>query len=600
MMDYSRLRNNKFNSKKEFEQALLTILEPLNTLYHNSLVGQLNIGYSGTVYDKKRKNIEAFLRPLWGLGPYFSGNRSSNKWKEFYLIGIIEGTDPQSENYWGQVEDYDQLIVEMTSIASMIVIAKENTWDQLSTKEQENLYLWLIQVNKKEIAKNNWILFRTLINTAMMNVGMPYSEAHIIAGFKLMDSFYLGNGWYYDGKETQIDYYDTFTIHYYSLIYYSIMKDQDPKRCEVIKERAVLFAQTFKYWFDRKGEALPFGRSLTYRFAQVAFWSALVVANIEALPWGEIKGIISRNLANWLKQDIFTVDGRLSFGYHYENLMMNEGYNGPGSPYWALKSFIILSIDDKHPFWKATTIDLQLEKNTYLIKEARMLLKHSDNELVAYPAGQFIKAQNHDAAKYSKFAYSTKYGFSVPVSNHTYEEGGFDNTLALSEDDRFYCCKTETLVFELLDDRVIHLWQPYYDVIVKSTIIPFEAGHIRVHEIQTHRELFIREAGFSTKYQSKRLMKEIDNGLSYEKIIIQNIWGYLDKELVLNSPNTNLFYPVTAMPVLKGRLKVGNHLLISVINHVVEDLNEFVEITDKQIEFRLNDHKLKVTRSAYF
>ncbi|RBT21330.1 hypothetical protein EA97_00906 [Enterococcus faecium] len=31
-----------------------------------------------------------------------------------------------------------------------------------------------------------------------------------------------------------------------------------------MKQRACLFAQTFKYWFDEEGRGLPFGRSLTW------------------------------------------------------------------------------------------------------------------------------------------------------------------------------------------------------------------------------------------------------------------------------------------------------------------------------------------------
>lgn len=31
------------------------------------------------------------------------------------------------------------------------------------------------------------------------------------------------------------------------------------------------FAKQFIYWFDEEGEAIPFGRSLTYRFSQVSF-----------------------------------------------------------------------------------------------------------------------------------------------------------------------------------------------------------------------------------------------------------------------------------------------------------------------------------------
>ena len=40
---------------------------------------------------------------------------------------------------------------------------------------------------------------------------------------------------------------------------------------DVYKRQAQLFAQQFVYWFDANGAALPFGRSLTYRFAPVSY-----------------------------------------------------------------------------------------------------------------------------------------------------------------------------------------------------------------------------------------------------------------------------------------------------------------------------------------
>ena len=54
---------------------------------------------------------------------------------------------------------------------------------------------------------------------------------------------------------------------------------------------------------------------------------------------GTNKTLLAKHLHCWMQQAIFTYDGRLSIGYHYENLVMAEGYNAPGSPYWAFKTF---------------------------------------------------------------------------------------------------------------------------------------------------------------------------------------------------------------------------------------------------------------------
>lgn len=72
---------------------------------------------------------------------------------------------------------------------------------------------------------------------------------------------------------------------------------------------------------DQQGRAIPFGRSVGYRFAMVSFWGALAYADVELpapLTWGMVKGIVMRHLRWWQKQhDIWTSSGTLSIGYSY-------------------------------------------------------------------------------------------------------------------------------------------------------------------------------------------------------------------------------------------------------------------------------------------
>ena len=81
------------------------------------------------------------------------------------------------------------------------------------------------------------------------------------------------------------------------------------------------------WWFARSGEAIPYGRSLTYRFAQTAFLAALAFSGSEAVPWGILRGLISRHFRYWFRQPILDCEDKLTIGYAYPNLNMAEGYN---------------------------------------------------------------------------------------------------------------------------------------------------------------------------------------------------------------------------------------------------------------------------------
>ena len=106
------------------------------------------------------------------------------------------------------------------------------------------------------------------------------------------------------------------------------------------------------------GAAIPFGRSLTYRFAIAGFWSAAAYAGVE-LPHplddpGVVKGLVLRHLRWWAaKHDIFSTDGTLNIGFLYPNMFMCEDYNSPQSVYWCMKALCILSLSSKHPFGRS-------------------------------------------------------------------------------------------------------------------------------------------------------------------------------------------------------------------------------------------------------
>lgn len=566
----------RFDTYDDIQNSLKALIRPLKSFYQER-PGHLKLGTHGTVYKEDTRQVEAYLRILWGIGPLLT-QADAPDLQELYLNGIVAGTNPNNPNYWGEVTDYDQLLVEMASLATTFMLAKEKTWDKLSRNNQENLANWLRQINRHTMPSNNWHFFRVLVNICLKKMGVAYSEELIESDLALMDSYYAGNGWYYDGEKAQRDYYIPWAFHYYSLIYAKVMTDEDPVRAKLFKDRARKFTLNYRYLFDADGAGIPFGRSLSYRFAQAAFFAALTFADVEALPWGEIKGLYARNMTYWLQQDILTTDGLLSVGYAYENLVMAEGYNAPGSPYWSFKSFLMLAVPKNHPYWQSEKKPLSLPKNKIISHEGRALYEHTahHHHALMYPFGQTVIKQNHKSAKYSKFVYSTKFGFSVPKSSYYYYEGALDNVLSVSEDGYYFRPKSDDLSFNVTEDWVNYVWQPYPNVTIDSTIVPCGDYHVRIHQIETGRPLEVCEAGFSNCYEdearveSKTLASYCSSvGLSE----ITAISGFEDGQAVVirPEPNTNLLYERTLMPVLQTKVAIGKHLLVSLVGGILKE-----------------------------
>ena len=132
---------------------------------------------------------------------------------------------------------------------------------------------------------------------------MPFSPELLEDGLCKIDSYYSGDGWSTDGASVQKDYYIPWAIQYYGLLYSKFAADTDPGVLHSTAS-APAVAQQFVYWFDANGAALPFGRSLTYRFAQNSFWAACIWAGLEPLPLPVMKGLIVRNFNWWLGENV--------------------------------------------------------------------------------------------------------------------------------------------------------------------------------------------------------------------------------------------------------------------------------------------------------
>jgi hypothetical protein len=603
-----KVKKNPLKTREDLERALYDLYEPLFKIGNEQKAGLLNLGTNGSVYGQKTRELEAFLRPFWGWGPLFSV--TPNKYpaiKQQLVKGMIEGTTPTSDSYWGIAGEYDQRFVEMAALSCTLIHCKVDFWDSLSTVQKENLANWLYQINEHTIPNNNWLFFRVLVNIALKKCGRIYSLEKLEADLQQLDQYYLENGWYFDGYKNQIDYYIPFAMHYYGLIYAKVMEDEDQERAAIYKERAIQFAQDFKEWFSSDGSAIPFGRSLTYRFAQSSFWAALAFADVEALPWGQIKKLVLNNLRYWFKQSIFSPEGLLTIGYGYQNLNMAEGYNAPGSPYWALKTFLLLALPENHPFWQAEEEPVKfLEKSVQ--KSPRMIIRHDSEgkEVQAFTSGQHSHEHAHADAKYEKLVYSTTFGFSVPKGNVLLKQGAFDNCLALSECDNRYRSRSGCESYEIHDDYIVSTWKPWKDVIIDTYLIPLTPWHVRIHRIHTNRELETAEGGFSAPVtEGAAYVTKDEHSLFYPSEVgttgIIDIDGKRKADLIIPEPNTNLLYSKTVLPTLTSRLAPGKHLLVSSIlgtDRGVEEISfqPIVSLAQEcvMIQYRNRKYEIKI------
>lgn len=128
--------------------------------------------------------------------------------------------------------------------------------------------------------------------------------------------------------QLEMDYYSSsFAIQFLQLLYAKLNGDEDPERAQEFRKRAQLAALDLVHYYDDEGRAIPYGRSLSYRFAVVSFWGAMAYADVELpapLTWGMVKGIVLRHLRWWQTQnEMWTAAGTLSLGYSYPSMYVS-------------------------------------------------------------------------------------------------------------------------------------------------------------------------------------------------------------------------------------------------------------------------------------
>ena len=546
-------------TKADFTVLMHKFLDPLKP-YYSAGCARLHLGETGVTYNRSAIELEAFSRPLWALVPFWVGGGSDPQFEEIYRKGLAAGADPENPEYWGTTGEYDQCYVEMAAIACGILTAPEKLWTPLSDTEKQNLAAWLGQINVHTIPDCNWQFFRILVNLALKSVGMSYSPELLEDGLCKIDSYYSGDGWSTDGASIQKDYYIPWAIQYYGLLYSKLAADTDPRRAELYRRRAQLFAQQFVYWFDANGAALPFGRSLTYRFAQNSFWAACIWAGLEPLPLPVMKGLIVRNFNWWLEQKMFDRDGILTIGYCYPQMYMAERYNAPGSPYWGMKSFLLLALPDDHPFWTAEAAPMPALDSLKPMPYANMLVQRRAGRVTAYAAG-VNEGHGHGQfpEKYAKFAYDTRFGFCASRSREVLHQAAPDSMLAFVIDDNVFVRKVSK-TWKIEAGAVTAQWSPFPGIEVTTTITPTSTGHRRHHEIDSIYECDAYDCGFAVPNFAPDYKECAEDGLATASCdtLRSAVAGRGEAVVIGCDPNTSLYFTNVHLPAVKYHIPKGH------------------------------------------
>ncbi|MEG1209609.1 MAG: DUF2264 domain-containing protein [Leclercia sp.] len=582
--------SNPLSSRQDLVAELNTMLAAVDKQFPAGS-SRFSLGDTCAHYATEIAQMEGLSRVLWGLFPLMAAG-DSTPFSDKYISAIKQGTDPQSAGYWGETQPYDQRLVEMAAYGLGLALLQDNLTGLFSERELMNLHAWLNQITDAQMPDSNWNYFAIMVQLGFKRAGLPYDQQAIDRRFTMMDAYYLGDGWYSDGPGRPKDYYISMAFHFYGLIYATLSGDE--ARAAVLRERSRLFADDFIYMSAADGASVPFGRSLTYRFAMVAFWSAVAFSGLDVFTPGVVKGVILRHLRWWQQQPISDRDGILTLGFAYPNLAMCEDYNAPGSPYWALKTYLILALPDTHPFWQAEEQPLPTLAEKRVIPHAQQILVHTDH-VTMLTAGQ-LELNNYvnTEAKYTKFAYSSRFGFTIERGRYGLKHAACDSMLLLSDGDNYFRGRRECEAVRVDENYIFSRWSPWRDVNIESWLVPFGEWHLRLHRIHSARTLQTVEGGFAVMKSDHQPVGrgsfvQAANGSS----AIVDLSPVLSRQpdSVVTPPNSSImFAECAAIPVLTTTIPQGDSWLCCAVRASGTNIDlaatPLLEIKDNQVVIR--------------
>lgn len=186
---------NAFQSRYDLSVFLSRLLHPLAA--HNSVGGaRIRLGCTGSSCDEDATEFEAFACPLWGVAPLLAGGGRCEEVLR-WLRGFTNGSNPNSEEFWGYMRDDDQRLAECSAIGFSIAIARSQLWDPLSAQAKADLATWLGKMNEKVICgKSYWLWSRVFANLGLREVGSSaFNAASMESDLDLLDMFYVARGW---------------------------------------------------------------------------------------------------------------------------------------------------------------------------------------------------------------------------------------------------------------------------------------------------------------------------------------------------------------------------------------------------------------------
>lgn len=314
--------------------------------------------------DTRVAYLETFSRLMAGISPWIAlpddGTPEGQQRKQLHdwaIQAYKNAVDPNSPDRITWLTNTTQPLCDASYLVESFMRAPEATWGQLDEVTKQRYIDGLKSLRTIRPAYNNWLLFRAMVEVFFMSIGEDVDEYALSVGLNKMGEWYLSDGWYSDGPEFAMDYYNSYVMHPMMVEVVEICKAHNfatPVSLELAVKRMNRFNTILERFISPEGTYPAVGRSVIYRMG--AFQTLALSAWKYGLPKNLSNGMVRSALTAVMKRMFavkgnFSDKGYLQLGFAGHQPGLANYYSNNGSLYMTSLVFMPLGLPEDHPFW---------------------------------------------------------------------------------------------------------------------------------------------------------------------------------------------------------------------------------------------------------
>jgi hypothetical protein len=320
--------------------------------------------------------LEAVGRTICGIAPWLElgpddteEGRLRAQYINMVVKGLKNGVNPQSPDHLMFDRRHSQPLVDAAFLAEGILRAPTQIWGRLDQQTRD----WLVSEWKTSRGikpyECNWLLFASIVECALLEFTGECDMQRLMYGVnRFRNEWYKGDGWYGDGPDFHLDYYNSLVIHPMFTETLQVLKKHGLDGADFLPTqtgRHGRLAAQLERMISPEGTYPVTGRSIVYRFG--SFHALADAALLHILPASVSPAQVRCGLTAVIRHQLsqprtFDPDGWLRIGYTGSQIRMSEDYINTGSLYLCTAALLPLGLPADDPFWAAPARDWTAKK----------------------------------------------------------------------------------------------------------------------------------------------------------------------------------------------------------------------------------------------